>query len=113
MSGQQHHDVHTGADHGTLRSYIVGLVLSVILTVIPFALVMAGGLSRGVLLAVIMVLAVVQIVIQVIYFLHMNSKSEGGWNLITLWFTILIVGILVVGSLWIMHHLNHNVMIAG
>lgn len=54
--------------------------------------------------------AVVQIVVHLVYFLHMNTKSEGGWNLIALIFTGLIIAIVVVGSLWIMYNLNVNMM---
>ncbi|MCX2956648.1 MAG: cytochrome o ubiquinol oxidase subunit IV, partial [Candidatus Regiella insecticola] len=31
---------HTGASHGSLKSHLIGFVLSIILTVIPFAMVM-------------------------------------------------------------------------
>ena len=53
-------------------------------------------------------MALLQILVQLVYFLHMNSSSEGSWNLIAFIFTVLIVAILVVGSLWIMFHLNTN-----
>ena len=57
-----------------------------------------------------MALAAVQIVVHMIYFLHMNSKSEGGWTILALIFTIMVVVIMLAGSLWVMYHLNHNMM---
>ena len=45
-----------------------------------------------------------------IYFLHMNSKSEGGWTMLALIFTIIVVVIALSGSLWVMYHLNTNMM---
>ena len=45
-----------------------------------------------------------------IYFLHMNSRAEGGWTLMALIFTVVIIFIAVSGSLWIMYHLNANMM---
>ena len=45
-----------------------------------------------------------------VYFLHLDSKSEGGWNLIAIVFAALIILIVVVGSLWIMWNLNYNMM---
>jgi cytochrome o ubiquinol oxidase operon protein cyoD len=45
-----------------------------------------------------------------VYFLHMNPKSEGGWNMLALIFTIVLVGITLSGSLWVMFHLNTNMM---
>jgi len=102
---------HGGASHGSVKSYIVGFILSVILTVIPFWMVMHPGESHTTVLYVIIGLALAQILVQLVYFLHMNSSSEGGWNLIAFVFTVLIIAILVVGSLWIMFHLNTNMMV--
>ena len=57
-----------------------------------------------------MAFAAVQIVVHMIYFLHMNSKSEGGWTMLALIFTIIVVVIALAGSLWVMYHLNTNMM---
>ena len=59
---------------------------------------------------VILGFAAVQIVVHMVYFLHMNTKSEGGWNLVALVFTAVLVIIVLSGSLWVMHHLNTNMM---
>jgi cytochrome o ubiquinol oxidase operon protein cyoD len=59
---------------------------------------------------VIMALAAVQIVVHMIYFLHMNTKSEGGWNMLALIFTLVLVVITLSGSIWVMFHLNSNMM---
>jgi len=99
------------AGHGSLKSYMIGFVLSVILTAIPFILVMGNVFDSKLTTAVfVMVLGVVQIVVHMIYFLHMNPRSEGGWTMMALIFTIVIVGIMLAGSLWVMHHLNTNMM---
>ncbi len=45
-----------------------------------------------------------------VYFLHMNSKSDEGWNLTAFIFTVIIIAIVVVGSIWIMWNLNYNMM---
>jgi cytochrome o ubiquinol oxidase operon protein cyoD len=45
-----------------------------------------------------------------VYFLHMNGKSEGGWTMLALIFTLVLVVILLAGSLWVMFHMNHNMM---
>jgi cytochrome o ubiquinol oxidase subunit IV len=104
------HDAHDDHDHGSFKSYMIGFVLSVILTAIPFALVMTGALPAQATALIVMAFAVVQIVVHMIYFLHMNTKSEGGWNMLALIFTIVIVFICLAGSLWVMHHLNTNMM---
>ena len=105
------HDHGDGASHGTFNSYLIGFILSVILTAIPFWLVMDGVLDSKVATAAwVMGLGVVQIVVHMVYFLHMNTKSEGGWNMLALIFTLVIVAIAIAGSLWVMYHLNTNMM---
>lgn len=106
-----HEPAHDGHSHGSLRDYVIGFVLSVILTVIPFWLVMGEVLeSRVWTVALIMIFGAIQIVVHMVYFLHMNRKSEGGWILSSLLFTGIIIVIALVGSLWVMHHLNTNMM---
>jgi cytochrome o ubiquinol oxidase subunit IV len=108
------HDVdhlgHESHNHGSFKGYMIGFVLSVILTAIPFALVMTGVLPTNATAMIVMGAAAVQIVVHMIYFLHMNSKSEGGWTMMALIFTIVIVVICLAGSLWVMYHLNTNMM---
>ena len=96
--------------HASMRDYATGFILSVILTAIPFALVMTGSLSPRLTAVVIMVFAVAQIIVHMIYFLHMTPKAEGGWSITSLVFTIIVVGIMLSGSLWVMSHLNDNMM---
>ena len=97
--------------HGTMTTYVTGFVLSVILTAIPFWLVMGGVLSSTTATAVIvLVLAVVQIGVHMVFFLHLDTRSEGGWNMLALIFTLIMVFIVLTGSLWVMYHLNVNMM---
>ena len=108
--GHDHHGGHEAA-HGTFKSYMTGFVLSVILTAIPFWLVMSKVISDPAITgAIVMILGAIQIVVHMIYFLHMNTRSEGGWNMMALIFTIVLVIIALSGSLWVMHHLNANMM---
>ncbi len=101
---------HDGAGHGTVGSYLFGFAAAVVLTVIPFALVMTHALPIASLIPVILGLAVVQVVVHLVYFLHMNTSSSQGWNNAAFIFTVIIVGILIVGSIWVMYHLNTNMM---
>lgn len=115
MTSHAHdHDTHHGeggADHGSMKSYVTGFVLAVILTAIPFGVVMAGGLPDPRLtVALITVFAVVQIIVHMVYFLHMNPKSEGGWTMLALIFTLVVLGITISGTLWVMYHMNANMM---
>ncbi|MET0429652.1 MAG: cytochrome o ubiquinol oxidase subunit IV [Microvirga sp.] len=97
--------------HGTFRGYMTGFVLAVILTAVPFWLVMGNVLNDTLTTSIfIMALAAVQIVVHMIYFLHMNTKSEGGWTFLALAFTLTLVVITLVGSIWVMYHLDQNMM---
>lgn len=113
-----HHDVHhddhghdDGGYHFSTKGYVVGFLLSVVLTAIPFWLVMTKALpTPGMTAAVILGFAAVQIVVHMIYFLHMNAKIEGGWSMLALIFTAALVLIMLAGSIWVMYHLNTNMM---
>lgn len=106
-----HHAHDHGAPHGTRRSYWIGFLLSVVLTAVPFALVMTGAIADPRLAAgIVMAMAVVQIVVHMVYFLHMNSRSENGWTMMALIFTVIILVIVIAGSLWVMHNMNVNMM---
>ncbi len=97
--------------HGTRGSYLVGFGLSAVLTSVAFWLVMSGTLSdaRAAALAVV-ILAFVQIIVHTLCFLHVNTRVEGGWTLMALMFAVVIITIVISGSMWIMYHLNSNMM---
>lgn len=123
MSAAGHHDhlddhvhghVHShpgGETHGSFKGYMTGFLLSVLLTAIPFWLVMGNVFaSKQLTVFVILAFAVVQILVHMVYFLHMNTSSEGGWNMLALIFTVVLVVITLSGSLWVMYHMNANMM---
>lgn len=110
VHAELHHDSHAPA-HATRKGYLIGFVLSVILTAVPFWLVMSGAISsKNAAASVVVALALVQIVVHMIFFLHMSARSENGWTMMALIFTLVIVGITLSGSLWVMYHLNVNMM---
>lgn len=108
VHGHEHHDE---APHGSFKSYLTGFALSVILTAIPFWLVMGHKLASPQLTTVvILVFAAVQILVHMVYFLHLNTSSEGGWNMLALIFTVVLVVITLSGSIWVMYHMDANMM---
>ena len=106
------HNHHSSdhAGHGTVASYLTGFVLSVILTAIPFYLTMTHVLPAASLIPAVLAIGVVQILVHLVFFLHMNTSSGQMWNNAAFIFAVVVVGILVVGSLWIMYHLDMNMM---
>jgi cytochrome o ubiquinol oxidase operon protein cyoD len=95
---------------GHLRTYVIGLVLAVVLTLIPFGAAIDLEFGRDAALWTIVVCAAVQMVVHLAFFLHLNRRPEQHWYRISIAFTVLVIAILVVGTLWIMTHLNHNMM---
>ncbi len=106
-----HDPVADAGGESTFKGYTTGFVLAVILTAIPFWLVMGKVFEQSSTTAfVVLAFAAVQIVVHMVYFLHMNGKAEGGWTLLALGFTLVLVVITLSGSLWVMYHLNTNMM---
>ncbi len=113
----QAHDAHDapgdahGTDHGSFKGYVTGFLLAVLLTAIPFWLVMGHVFTQSsTTVLVLFAFAAVQIVVHMVYFLHMRSSTEGGWSMLALIFTVVLVVITLSGSVWVMYHLNTNMM---
>ena len=105
-----HHGLDHEEGHGTRKGYLTGFGLSVVLTAIPFWLVMTRTLTTQATALIILIFAAVQMVVHMVYFLHMNRRAEGGWSIMALIFTVVIVIIAFSGSLWVMYHMNANMM---
>jgi len=110
---------HTDTSPRSIRvgSYIVGFGLSLALTLGAYLLVSqhVNGqhlfLTHRFLISVVLVLAMIQLIVQLVFFLHLGREEKPRWNLRVLLFAVLVVTILVVGSLWIMAHLNYNMQL--
>ena len=84
---------------------------SVVLTAVPSWLVMSNVTdSKQATAFLIMACAAVQMIVHVVFFLHVRARSEEGWTLVSLIFTLILVLIALAGSLWVMHHLDSNMM---
>ena len=99
------------ANHGSVKSYVIGFILSVILTVIPFGLVMYPTLPKMTTLAIVLLFAVIQVVVHLVYFLHLDRSPAQRNNVAALVFSALVIVLLVGLSLWIMFSI-HTVMMA-
>jgi len=106
---QAHDSGETG--HFTLRTYLAGFAAAAALTVVPFWIVMTGAITNtAVASAVLVALAIAQILVHTAAFLHVNARVQGGWTLIAYVFTVVLLLITISGSVWIMYHLNTNMM---
>jgi cytochrome o ubiquinol oxidase subunit IV len=59
---------------------------------------------------VVFILALLQCVAQAIFFLNILSEKGPRWNLVIFASTLSIIIIIIVGSIWIMNHLNEHMM---
>ena len=99
-----------GANHGSVKSYAIGFILSVILTVIPFGLVMYPTLPKMTTLAIVLLFAVIQVIVHLYYFLHLDRSIAQRNNVIAFVFTAIVIVLLVGLSLWIMFSIHTYMM---
>lgn len=114
MSAHSSHDHghdHGHGSHGTMGTLMLGFALAALLTIIPFGIVMGEpDITSNTKIAIIMGFAGLQIIVHLVYFLHVNGKVEGGWTIAATVFAVVILGIVLAGSLWVMHNMNENMM---
>lgn len=92
----------------SIHSYISGFVLSVALTLVVYMSVVRHAFSHQGLVLTIAGLAVAQCIVQLFFFLHLGSEQKARWKVFVFVAMLVVVGILVVGSLWIMDNLNYR-----
>ena len=97
-----------------IRTYLIGLALAAGLTAASFWVASGTNLlyGPGVPMA-LAALAVAQMGVHLAFFLHITTGSDNINNALALAFGALIVGLVIAGSLWIMYHLNTNLMVPG
>ncbi|QFT59377.1 Cytochrome bo(3) ubiquinol oxidase subunit 4 [Sulfitobacter sp. THAF37] len=88
-----------------MRFYLAGFGLALTLTLVPFGLVYWELMQGRALAATIAVLAVAQIVVHLRFFLHIDLSSQKREDLQLILFTILLLGIMAFGTIWIMGNL--------
>ena len=113
---ETHGDVAPGDDLSpadiplAIRGYLVGLALATLLTCVSFYIAESTLVWQPSIPIALSVLALAQMGVHLVFFLHLTSGSDSVNNVLALAFGLLIVMLLVFGSLWIMTHLDHNVM---
>ena len=109
-------DVAPGAPHSNILSetiaYVIGLALALILTGISFWVASTGVLWGPGVAAGLVVLAIAQMGVHLVFFLHITSGPDNTNNVLALAFGVLIVFLVMVGTIWIMSHMNANMGMA-
>jgi cytochrome o ubiquinol oxidase operon protein cyoD len=110
---EQEEDDRGGAsdEHSAhLQTYILGLSLAILLTIASFWVAKTHLIYDPGIPMALATLAVAQMGIHLVFFLHLTTAPDNTNNILALAFGLLIVGLVIFGSVWIMAHLNHNLM---
>lgn len=91
-------------------SYLLGLALAIVLTAASFWVINTHLIYGPAIPVALITLAVAQMGIHLVFFLHITTAPDNTNNVLALAFGIFIVFLVIFGSLWIMWHLNHNMM---
>ena len=84
------------------RFYTLGLVLSILLTVLSFGVIGSHLVPRGWAIPLLIILALAQILVHLRIFLHIDLSRQKREDLQVLLFTILLLAIMGLGTLWIL-----------
>lgn len=93
-----------------IQGYLIGFALAATLTVASFYVVKTSLIWGPGIPVALMVLAVAQIGVHLVFFLHLTTAPDNTNNALALAFGVLIVGLVMGGSLWIMSHLDQNML---
>jgi len=101
-------------EHPTLRSellgYLIGLALAALLTAGSFwALEEHLIYGPGIVMALI-VFGLAQVGVHLVFFLHLTTAPDNTNNALALAFGVLFVSFVFFGSIWVIYHMNHNMM---
>jgi cytochrome o ubiquinol oxidase operon protein cyoD len=95
-------------DTATTKSYVLGFIYSIILTLSAYFLVVNNVFHGWTVAFIILALATLQLIVQLFYFLHFDQEKKPRWNMITFFFAVQTVLIVVLGSVWIMVNLSYH-----
>jgi cytochrome o ubiquinol oxidase operon protein cyoD len=105
-------NVAPGEPHDSMfsetMSYVVGLGLALLLTGISFWVASTSTLWGPGVATGLVVLAIAQMGVHLVFFLHITSGPDNTNNVLALAFGVLIVFLVMVGTIWIMGHMNMN-----
>jgi cytochrome o ubiquinol oxidase operon protein cyoD len=105
-------DVAPGAPHSNILSetlaYVIGLAFALILTGVSFWVASTSVLWGPGVAVGLVVLAIAQMGVHLVFFLHITSGPDNTNNVLALAFGVLIVFLVMIGTIWIMGHMDAN-----
>jgi cytochrome o ubiquinol oxidase operon protein cyoD len=104
--GAEELNVHEAG--GGIQGYVIGFILAAALTIGSFYIGATDLVWGPAIPVALIVLAIAQMGVHIVFFLHITTGPDNTNNVLALAFGIVIVALVLFGSIWIMHHLNHN-----
>jgi cytochrome o ubiquinol oxidase subunit IV len=105
-------NVAPGEPHDNIVSevtaYVIGLAFALILTGVSFWVASTSSLWGPGVAVGLVVLAIAQMGVHLVFFLHITSGPDNTNNVLALAFGVLIVFLVMIGTIWIMVHMNAN-----
>lgn len=93
-----------------IAGYLIGLALAALLTAASFWTVYTHAIYGPAVPIALVTFAVAQMGVHLVFFIHITTAPDNTNNVLALAFGVLIVCIVIFGSMFIMSHLNHNMM---
>jgi cytochrome o ubiquinol oxidase operon protein cyoD len=93
-----------------IGGYLIGLGLATLITCVAFFIAGTSLVWQPSIPIALFVLAIGQMGVHLVFFIHLTTGPDNLNNILALAFGVLIVVLVIGGSLWIMHNLNHNMM---
>lgn len=93
-----------------VEGYLMGLLLAALLTVASFYVLRTSLIWGPGIVVMLVVLAIAQIGVHLVFFMHLTTAPDNTNNALALAFGVLIVALIIIGSIWIMGHLNARMM---
>jgi cytochrome o ubiquinol oxidase subunit IV len=120
-AGKSHHpDMPPGYEglepHAEIHGvgvYLLGLALATLLTAVSFFVARTTLVWQPSIPIALAVLAIAQMGVHLVFFLHITTGADNVNNIMALAFGVLIVMLIIIGSIWIMVHMNANMTPMG
>ncbi|QDP24708.1 cytochrome o ubiquinol oxidase subunit IV [Bradyrhizobium cosmicum] len=115
MQVRADHDIAPGDEeqHNVgqrILGYVVGLGLALLLTATSFFIAGTDLVWQPSIPVALIVLAIAQMGVHLVFFLHITTGPDNTNNVLALAFGLLVVFLVVGGTVWIMGHLNQNML---
>lgn len=88
--------------------YAVGYIGAMVIVYLMYFAVTQEWLGRVGLAVLLLVAASLQLLIQLAVFLHVGVENKPRWTMWSIIYTVAMMLVLVVGSIWVMANMNYN-----